>query len=586
MIVSALYCMLAVDFAHGSALSFSGYSTSMDAVIANPLSAFVDFQTAPSRYRHWKLSIEGQVATLAMDVQEDAGIRPGYKLKLNSYDLGVDIELYDALQRIRFEHPEVASVILTSAKPRVFCSGANIYMLGLSSHPWKVNFCKFTNETRNGIEDSSAHSGLKFIAACNGSTAGGGYELALACDEIVLVDDRSSAVSLPEVPLLGVLPGTGGLTRLTDKRRVRRDLADVFCTTPEGIQGHRAKEWGLVDAVIKPQDFDPYVRSRALALAELTDRPGDAQGIELTPITRTPIIQDNADRGYHYTYVDVELAAQRRTATLTIRAPESSGPASIQDIVEAGAAWWPLRVSRELDDAILSLRANQLELGLWILKTEGDWKNVLAVDAALFSNRNQWFVREVIGMMRRTFARLEVTSRSIYALVEPGSCFAGSLLELALAADRVYMLDEPETAIALSEMNFNCLQAANGLTRLEARFYGDESSVSELRKRMGNPLGPREAAELGLVTFTPDELDWNDEIRLAMESRLALSPDAMTGLEANLRFGAHESMESRIFGRLSAWQNWIFIRPNAVGPTGALKVYGTGNRAKFDWERV
>jgi benzoyl-CoA-dihydrodiol lyase len=556
----------------------------MDVAVAQPnfvVSDFVDFRTAPSFYRHWKLSMEGRVATLALDVLEDGGIRPGYKLKLNSYDLGVDIELHDALQRIRFGHPEVASVVITSAKPRVFCSGANIYMLGLSSHAWKVNFCKFTNETRNGIEDSSAHSGLKFIAACNGSTAGGGYELALACDEIVLVDDRSSAVSLPEVPLLGVLPGTGGLTRLTDKRRVRRDLADVFCTTPEGIQGQRAKEWGLVDAVVKPQDFEAYVRSRALALAELTDRPDDARGIELTPIERTV-----DERGYHYTYVDVELDAQRRTATLTVRAPKSSRPASIHEILEAGAAWWPLQVSRELDDAILSLRINQLDFGLWIFRTEGHWKNILDVDSALFSNRGHWFVREVIGMMRRTFARIDVTSRSIYALVEPGSCFAGSLLELALAADRVYMLDDPHTAIALSEMNLGRLEAANGLTRLEARFYGDESRISELRKRIGNTLGPHEAADLGLVTFTPDELDWNDEIRLAMESRLALSPDAMTGLEANLRFGKHESMDSRIFGRLSAWQNWIFIRPNAVGPMGTLKVYGTGNRPKFDWERV
>jgi len=512
-----------------------------------------------------------------MDIQEDAGIRPGYKLKLNSYDLGVDIELHDALQRIRFEHPEVATVILTSARPRVFCSGANIYMLGLSSHAWKVNFCKFTNETRNGIEDSSENSGLKFIAACNGSTAGGGYELALACDEIVLVDDRSSAVSLPEVPLLGVLPGTGGLTRLTDKRHVRRDLADVFCTTPEGVQGQRAREWGLVDAAIKPQDFPAYVRSRALALAELTDRPKDARGIELTPIER-------------YRYVNVELDAQRRTATLTINAPDSPGPAPTQEmlpeILEKGAAWWPLQMSRELDDAVLSLRINQLELGLWIFRTEGDWKNVLHVDSTLFRNRGHWFVREVVGMMRRTFARIEVTSRSIYTLVEPDSCFAGSLLELALAADRVYMLDDPRTAIALSEMNFSGLEAANGRTRVEARFHGDESRVSELRKRIGNALGPREAAELGLVTFTPDELDWNDEIRLAMESRLALSPDALTGLEANLRFGGHENMDSRIFGRLSAWQNWIFIRPNAVGPAGALKVYGTGNRTKFDWERV
>lgn len=556
----------------------------MKAVVGSPNSAtsdLVDFRTAPARYRHWKLSIDGCVAILAMDVQEDAGIRPGYKLKLNSYDLGVDIELHDALQRIRFEHPEISTVVLTSAKPRVFCSGANIYMLGLSSHAWKVNFCKFTNETRNGIEDSSSHSGLKFIAACNGSTAGGGYELALACDEIVLVDDRSSAVSLPEVPLLGVLPGTGGLTRLTDKRRVRRDLADVFCTTPEGVQGQRAKNWGLVDEVVKPQDFDAYVKTRALALAELSDRPREARGIELPPIARTM-----DERGYHYEYVDVALDPQRRTATLTVKAPEPGGAATVDEILAAGARWWPLQMSRELDDAILSLRINQLELGLWIFRTEGEWKNVLDVDSVLFSNRGNWFVREVIGMMRRTLGRVDVTSRSIYALVEPGSCFAGSLLELALAADRVYMLDDPQCAIALSEMNFGGLEAANGLSRLEARFCRDQSRGSEMRKRIGDVLGPREAAELGLVTFTPDELDWADEIRLAIEGRLALSPDAMTGLEANLRFGEHENMDSRIFGRLSAWQNWIFVRPNAVGSTGALKVYGTGNRAKFDWERV
>jgi benzoyl-CoA-dihydrodiol lyase len=556
----------------------------MTAVVGSPNSAtsdLVDFRTAPARYRHWKLSIEGCVANLAMDVQEDAGIRPGYKLKLNSYDLGVDIELHDALQRIRFEHPEVSTVVLTSAKPRVFCSGANIYMLGLSSHAWKVNFCKFTNETRNGIEDSSSHSGLKFIAACNGSTAGGGYELALACDEIVLVDDRSSAVSLPEVPLLGVLPGTGGLTRLTDKRRVRRDLADVFCTTPEGVQGRRAKDWGLVDEVVKPQDFDAYVKRRALALAELSDRPKGARGVELPPIARTV-----DERGYHYEYVDVVLDPQRRTATLTVKAPESGGPATVDQILATGAKWWPLQMSRELDDAILSLRINQLEFGLWIFRTEGDRKNVLDVDSVLFSNRGNWFVREVIGMMRRTLGRVDVTSRSIYALVEPNSCFAGSLLELALAADRVYMLDDPQCAIALSETNFGGLEAANGLARLEARFCRDQSRGSEMRKRIGEALGPRQASELGLVTFTPDELDWNDEIRLAIEGRLALSPDAMTGLEANLRFGEHENMGSRIFGRLSAWQNWIFTRPNAVGPTGALKVYGTGNRAKFDRERV
>ena len=544
-------------------------------------SDFIDFQTTPSRYRHWKLSIEDRVATLAMDVQEDGGLRPGYKLKLNSYDLGVDIELHDALERIRFEHPEIATVVLTSAKPRVFCSGANIYMLGLSSHAWKVNFCKFTNETRNGMEDSSAHSGLKFIAACNGATAGGGYELALACDEIVLTDDRSSAVSLPEVPMLGVLPGTGGLTRLTDKRRVRRDLADVFCTTPEGVLGQRAQEWRLVDAAVKPQDFEAHIRRRALALSELSDRPRKAPGVELTPIERRI-----DERGYHYKYVDAELDAQRRTVTLTVRAPASAEPVSIEEIHAAGARWWPLRMSRELDDAVLSLRTNQLELGLWVLKTEGDWGTVRDIDAALVSHRDHYFVREVIGMMRRTFARLDVTSRSIYALVEPGSCFAGSLLELALAADRVYMLDDPQTAIALSEMNFGGLEAANGLCRLEARFHGDRNRISALHELAGEALGSRRAAELGLVTFTPDELDWDDEVRLAMESRLALSPDALNGLEANLRFGEHESMRSRIFGRLSAWQNWIFSRPNAVGPTGALKVYGTGNRPRFDWERV
>jgi benzoyl-CoA-dihydrodiol lyase len=431
------------------------------------------------------------------------------------------------------------------------------------------------------MEDSSAHSGLKFIAACKGSTAGGGYELALACDEIALVDDRSSAVSLPEVPLLGVLPGTGGLTRLTDKRRVRRDLADVFCTTPEGVQGQRAKDWGLVDAVVKPQEFDAYVKSRALALAALSDRPKDARGVELTPLERTI-----DEHGYRYRYVDVALDPQRRTATLTVRAPESAGPASINEILAAGAKWWPFQMSRELDDAILSLRINQLDLGLWILRAEGDRTKVLEIDSVLFSNRGHWFVREVIGMMRRTFARIDVTSRSLYALVEPGTCFAGCLLELALAADRVYMLDDPRCALALSEINFGGLEMANGFTRLEARFYGDESRISDLRRRIGDALGPRQAAQLGLVTCTPDELDWNDEIRLAIESRLALSPDAMTGLEANLRFGEHETMESRIFGRLSAWQNWIFVRPNAVGPAGALKVYGTGNRPKFDWERV
>jgi len=544
-------------------------------------SDFVDFQTGPRQYRHWKLAIDGRVATLTMDIQEDGGILPGYKLKLNSYDLGVDIELHDALQRIRFEHPEVGCVVITSAKPRVFCSGANIYMLGLSTHSWKVNFCKFTNETRNGIEDSSAHSGLKFVAACNGSTAGGGYELALACDEILLVDDRSSAVSLPEVPLLGVLPGTGGLTRVIDKRHVRRDLADVFCTTPEGVQGQRAKQWGLVDDVIKPQEFESRVRTRAIELAQSTDRPSDAEGVALLPLVRKI-----DEQGYHYKFVDVQFEAQRRTATITVKAPDSAVPHTSAEILAAGAEWWPLQMARELDDAILSLRTNQLELGLWILKTEGELEKVLAADSAMISNRDHWLVREVINFLRRTFARLDVSSRSMYAIVEPGSCFAGSLFELLLSADRVYMLDESGVNVALSEINFGGLEMVNGLTRLQARFYRDEVKIQNLRKCIGSPLAARPAADAGLATFTPDELDWDDEVRLAIESRIALSPDAMTGLEANLRFGPTENTDSRIFGRLSAWQNWIFIRPNAVGPTGALKVYGTGNRAKFDWERV
>jgi benzoyl-CoA-dihydrodiol lyase len=542
---------------------------------------FVDYCTSPARYRHWKLSLDGPIATLLMDTQEDAGIRPGYKLKLNSYDLGVDIELHDAVQRIRFEHPQVRCVVITSNKSRVFCSGANIYMLGLSSHAWKVNFCKFTNETRNGIEDASAYSGLKFIAACNGAAAGGGYELSLACDEIILVDDRSSAVSLPEVPLLGVLPGTGGLTRLTDKRKVRRDLADVFCTIPEGVQGLRAKQWGLVDEVVKPQVFAGYVKNRAIELASTSDRPNGEKGIELVPLSRTI-----SDLSYQYKYVSVQLDRPGRTATLTIRGPESPAPQTLTEIIQAGANWWPLQMARELDDAILTLRTNELSLGMWILKTEGDSKNVQGIDAVLMKQGKHWFVREVLGMMRRTFSRLEVSSRSLYAIVEPGSCFAGSLLELALAADRVYMLDDDQTSLLLSEINFGPLPMANSLPRLAARFYGDLHHLAQLRTCVERPISPQEALQLGLVTFAPDQLDWVDEVRLAVEGRTALSPDALTGLEANLRFGPQETMNSRIFGRLSAWQNWIFIRPNATGPTGALKVYGTGSRTKFDWERV
>ena len=539
----------------------------------------VDFETHPSRYRHWRLSLDGDIATLALNVQEDAPIRPGYALKLNSYDLGVDIELADALDRIRFEHPEVRCVVITSAKPRVFCSGANIYMLGLSSHTWKVNFCKFTNETRNGMEDSSEHSGLKFLAACNGSTAGGGYELALACDEIVLIDDRSSSVSLPELPLLGVLPGTGGLTRLTGKRRVRRDHADIFCTTAEGVQGQRAKDWRLVDKIVKPQQFGEYVQRRAHELAQLSDRPAGVAGVTLVPLKRSI-----DDTGYHYQYVDVSLDRQARTATLTVRAPDAvSEP-------EAGAEWWPLALSRELDDAILNLRTNEPDLGLWILKTTGRPEVALAFDAQMLERGSHWFVRETLGHLRRTFARLDVSARSMFAVIEPGSCFAGSLLELALAADRVYMLDAPHASgaptVTLSEMNFGSLPMVNSLSRLENRFYQAGPAIEALRRRIGTPLTAREALEAGLITTAPDDLDWADELRLAIEGRTALSPDALTGLEANLRFGDHETMQTQIFGRLSAWQNWIFSRPNAVGPNGALKVYGTGTRPKFDWERT
>jgi len=520
-----------------------------------------------------------------MDVAEEGGIRPGYKLKLNSYDLGVDIELHDALQRIRFEHPEIRSVVLASAKNRIFCSGANIYMLGLSTHAWKVNFCKFTNETRNGIEDASRNSGLKFLAACNGTTAGGGYELALACDEIILIDDRSSAVSLPELPLLGVLPGTGGLTRLTDKRKVRKDLADMFCTNQDGVRGQRAKDWRLVDDIVKPQQFTEHVKQRALRLAEFSDRPAGTKGVALTPLKKA-----TDDAGLHYEYVDVQLNRVARTATITVSAPESASEQTLERALAAGANWWPLQMARELDDAILSLRTNELEIGLWIIKTAGSPDAVLAMDQFILSHRDNWFVREVLGMMRRTFARLEVTSRSMYALAEPGSCFAGSLLELALAADRMYMRDTEEggnrATLTLSEMNFGPLPMVNHLSRLAARFYEDTAQIEALRGLIGQKLSARQAMEAGLVTAAPDDLDWDDEIRQAMESRAAQSPDALTGLEANLRFSAGETPETRIFGRLSAWQNWIFIRPNAVGPNGALKVYGTGAPVKFNWEKV
>ncbi len=560
----------------------------MDAAATEQLSGKMeppDYRTEPDQYKHWRLTFDGPVATLTMDVAEDGGIRPGYKLKLNSYDLGVDIELHDALQRIRFEHPEIRSVIITSAKNRIFCSGANIYMLGLSSHAWKVNFCKFTNETRNGIEDSSVHSGLKFIAACNGTTAGGGYELALACDEIILVDDRSSAVSLPELPLLGVLPGTGGLTRVTDKRKVRRDYADMFCTNPDGVRGQRAKDWRLVDEVVKPQQFAEHVKQRALKLAEQSERPANAKGVALTPLKRTV---DEA--GLHYEYVDAQLNREARSVTLTVRAPESTPAYTIESALAEGANWWPLQMARELDDAILALRTSELDLGLWIIKTAGNPDAVLAADEFLLNHQDNWFVREVLGMMRRTFARIDVSSRSLYAIIEAGSCFAGTLFELALAADRIYMRDAQDSdnlaTVVLSRMNFGALPMVNHLSRLAARFYQDSEQVESLRKLFGKKLTAREAVDAGLVSAAPDDLDWDDEIRQALESRAALSPDALTGLEANLRFGESETLETRVFGRLSAWQNWIFIRPNAVGTNGALKVYGTGAPVKFNWERV
>ena len=546
----------------------------------------ITYDTHPDRYKHWRLAFDGAIATLHLDINEDGGIKPGYKLKLNSYDLGVDIELHDALQRIRFEHPEVRSVVVTSGKDRIFCSGANIFMLGLSTHAWKVNFCKFTNETRNGIEDSSRHSGLKFIAACNGTTAGGGYELALACDEIILVDDRSSAVSLPEVPLLGVLPGTGGLTRVTDKRRVRRDHADIFCTLTEGIRAQRAKEWRLIDDYAKPQAFAEKVKQRATELAAQSDRPADGKGVALPAVKRT---MDEA--GYHYETVDVIIDRKARRATLTVTAPATTPATGIDDIVAAGAAWWPLLMARELDDAILMLRTNDLEIGTWVLKTSGDAQHVLAADAALAQHQKHWFVRETIGMLRRTLARLDVTSRTLIAIADRDACFAGTLAELLLAADRSYMLslpdDEPaEAKVTLSAMNFGSYPMVNGQYRIAARFYGEEGPIAAARAATGKPLGAAGALELGLVTSTPDDLDWEDEIRIVLEERASLSPDALTAMEANLRFGPGETMETRVFGRLSAWQNWIFIRPNAVGEGGALKVFGSGNKAKFNWERV
>ncbi len=546
----------------------------------------VDYQTNPSIYRHWKLSFDGPVATLTADFDEDGGLRPGYKLKLNSYDLGVDIELNDAVNRIRFEHPEVRTVVLTSAKDRVFCSGANIFMLGVSSHAWKVNFCKFTNETRNGLEDSSKFGGLKFLAAVNGVCAGGGYELALACDEIILVDDRSSAVSLPEVPLLGVLPGTGGLTRLTDKRHVRHDLADIFCTTTEGVRGQKAKAWGLVDDIAKPAEFAARIRQRALELGAGSDRPAGARGVALTPIRRR--IEDDALR---YANVTVEIDRAKRVAIFTVKGPQGPQPSGVADIEAAGAEWYPLALARELEDAILSMRTNELDIGVWVIKTDGEAEAVLAMDETLLAHQDHWLVRETIGYLRRTLSRFDLSSRSLFALIEPGSCFAGSFLELALACDRSYHLALPDDEarapkVIVGEANFGLYPMATGQSRLQRRFYGEQSPLDAVRAKAGRPLDADAAFALGLVTSNPDDIDWPDETRIAIEERLAMSPDALTGMEANLRFNGQENMITRIFGRLSAWQNWIFQRPNAVGEKGALKVYGKGDKAAFDWNRV
>ena len=548
----------------------------------------INFVTDPAQYRHWKLDIDGHVATLAMDVNEDSGLRPDYKLKLNSYDLGVDIELYDAVQRLRFEHPQVQAVIITSAKERVFCSGANITMLGTSSHAEKVNFCKFTNETRNGIEDASDNSGQKYICAINGTAAGGGYELALATDHIMLIDDGSSAVSLPEVPLLAVLPGTGGLTRVVDKRRVRRDHADFFCTLTEGIKGKRAVDWKLIDEIVPRSALQEKALERARQFAENSDRPDDAKGVQLTPLNRT--ITDDA---VTYDHVTIQLDRDDRVARINVAAPSEAPPSDIAAIHEKGVAFWPLAMARELDDAILHLRTNEGDLGTWVFTTSGDAEWVEAADKALLDNTGDWLVRETTLFLKRVFKRIDVTSRSLITLIEPGSCFAGSLMELVLAADRSYMLDgvvegdnRPPAVLRPGLINFGPLPMCNDLTRLETRFLDDAEAVAAVRSECGKDLDAEAAEELGLVTFIPDDIDWEDEVRLAIEERASFSPDSLTGMEASLRFAGPETLETKIFGRLSAWQNWIFQRPNAVGDEGALKRFGTGIKASYDIKRV
>jgi benzoyl-CoA-dihydrodiol lyase len=544
----------------------------------------IDFRTDPSRYRHWRLSVDGNVATLALDVDPDGGLSPGYQLKLNSYDLGVDIELYDATQRLRFEHPEVGAVVITSAQDRMFCAGANIRMLAGSSHGAKVNFCKFTNETRNGIEDASAHSGQRYLAALNGTASGGGYELALACDHILLVDDNSSAVSLPEVPLLGVLPGTGGLTRVVDKRKVRRDLADVFSTKAEGVRGGTALQWGLVDELAPRSRLAEVVRERARAMAATSDRePGAGAAIALTRLDRD-ITQDRIS----YSHITATLDRDAGTVEITIAGPTVDEPDTPEAFVKAGDRSWALACVRQLDDLILHLRTNEPELGTWVLRTTGDRDAMVATDDALNRDAGHWLVREIVLYWKRTLKRLDTTSRSLVALIDQQSCFAGTLFELALAADRSYQLDsDGGPTITLTAMNFGPYPMANGLTRLATRFLDDPSRVDGLKAEVaGRPLGAAESGRLGLVTFTPDDLDWDDEVRLAIEERASFSPDGLTGMEANLRFPGPETLETKIFGRLTAWQNWIFQRPNATGPEGGLNSYGTGHRAVFDRKRV
>jgi benzoyl-CoA-dihydrodiol lyase len=550
----------------------------------------VEFRVSPDRYRHWRVRYDGPVATLVMDTDEQGGLVPGYELKMNSYDLGVDIELYDAVQRLRFEHPEVRAVVITSGKPKIFCAGANIRMLAVSPHGAKVNFCKFTNETRNGIEDATANSGQAYLAAVNGTASGGGYELALACEHIMLVDDRSSAVSLPELPLLAVLPGTGGLTRVTDKRHVRRDLADYFATRPEGIGGKKAVQWRLVDEAVPPARWEQAVAERAAELAARSRRPDDAEGVELTELAKT-----RDDDAIRYEHVCATLNRAEGNVDITVKGPQAGPPAGIAAARDQGAGFWPLAVTRELDDLILDLRTNEPELGTWVFRTDGDPALVLAHDDLLLAGAGDWFANEVLLYLRRTLRRLDVTSRSLVAVIEPGSCFAGSLLELALAADRSFQLagvfedtqpDAEPAKITLGDMNFGPLTMSNGLTRLHTRFWGDEAGHEAAGKRRGAPLEAADAAELGLITFAPDDIDWDEEIRIATEERASFSPDALSGMEANYRFPGPETMETKIFGRLSAWQNWIFTRPNASGSDGALRRFGTGQRAVFDRKRA